>query len=174
MDERDVQQYLRRSSDCYSSSTWTRGQELHKLLVASVTSRDSVKVEHNTNEARPSYEILYLQTPYKQEKGWVQIGMWTNKGLTLQTKDLSQTIAEDESTGELPRLRAAVVEYPPLTMKADFDATEGCHQGLECMKYIGDTQNFTKHCCYGLAIDVLRYVKTELQFEPLVYFVSRW
>lgn len=30
MDERDVQQYLRRPSDCYSSSTWTRGQELHK------------------------------------------------------------------------------------------------------------------------------------------------
>lgn len=139
--------------------------------MASVTSRDSVKVEHSTNEARPPYEILYLQTPYKQEKGWVQIGMWTSKGLTLQTKDLSQTIAKDESTGELPRLRAAVVEYPPLTMKADFDATEGCHQGLECMKYIGDTQNFTKHCCYGLAIDVLRYVKTELQFEPLVYFV---
>ena len=56
-------------------------------------------------------------------------------------------------------------------MKADFDATEGCYQGLECVKYIGDSQNFTRHCCYGLAIDVLRYVKTELQFEPLVYFV---
>lgn len=63
------------------------------------------------------------------------------------------------------------MEYPPLTMKADFDATEGCYQGLECVKYIGDSQNFTRHCCYGLAIDVLRYVKTELQFEPLVYFV---
>lgn len=30
MNERKMQQYLRRPSDCYSSSIWTKGQELHK------------------------------------------------------------------------------------------------------------------------------------------------
>ena len=139
-----------------------------RLLVASVKSRDSDNTDH-TNKARLTYEILYLQTPFDQENGWVQIGKWRSNGLTLQTGDLFPT--NDKNTGEIPVLRAAVVEYPPLTMKADFDASDGCQQGLECVKYIGDTQNLTKHCCYGLAIDVLRYVKTELQFKPLVYFV---
>lgn len=139
-----------------------------RLLEANVRSRDSGNREHS-NMARLSYEILYLQTPYDQDKGWVQVGKWTNKGLTLQTGDLSRT--NGKSKGETPVLRAAVVEYPPLTMKANFDATEGCYQGLECVKYIRDSQNFTRHCCYGLAIDVLRYVNRELKFEPLVYFV---
>ena len=30
MDEREMRQYLRSPSDCYSSSTWNKGQELHK------------------------------------------------------------------------------------------------------------------------------------------------
>ena len=139
-----------------------------RLLEANVRSRDTGNREHS-NMARLSYEILYLQTPHEQDKGWVQVGKWTNKGLTLQTGDFSCT--NGKSKGETPVLRAAVVEYPPLTMKADFDAIDGCYQGLECIKYIGDSQNFTRHCCFGLAIDVLRYVKRELKFEPLVYFV---
>lgn len=117
-----------------------------------------------------SYDILYLQTPYEDQKEWLQIGKWTTaEGLTFQANKLSHS--KEESSREIPRLKAAVVEYPPLTMKADFDTNDGCFQGLECKKYIGNTDNFTRHCCYGLAIDVLRYVKTELQFEPLVYFV---
>lgn len=30
MDKRDIQKYLRKPSDCYSSSIWNKGQELHK------------------------------------------------------------------------------------------------------------------------------------------------
>ena len=114
-----------------------------------------------------SYEILYLQKSY--EGGWLQVGRWTSEGITLQSNQLLR--GKEKANSEIPRLRAAVVEYPPLTMKADFDSSEGCYQGLECKKYIGNTDNFTTYCCYGLAIDVLRYVKTELQFEPQVYFV---
>lgn len=134
-----------------------------RLLATAAREKDK------TNHKLFSYEILYLQTPYEVEKSWVQVGKWTNEGLTFQIDELSHS--KEKSTGETPRLRAAVVEYPPLTMKADFNKNDGCFQGLECKKYIGNTTKYTRHCCYGLAIDVLRYVKTELQFEPLVYFV---
>ena len=145
-------------------------KSVFRLLEASVNSRDSNQMGQKTKNVHPSYEILYLQTPYKQDEGWVQIGIWTSKGLTLQLHELDQE-TPDKKIGEIPRLLAAVVEYPPLTMKADFDESQGCYQGLECKKYTENSQNFTRYCCYGLAIDVLRYVKTELQFEPLIYFV---
>lgn len=44
-------------------------------------------------------------------------------------------------------------------MKVDFDKNNGCFQGLECKKYIGNIMNFIRYCCYGLVIDVFKYVK---------------
>ena len=116
-----------------------------------------------------SFEILYLQHSHVDETNWIPVGVWSEAGLTFKTRNLLHF--EKNSMEEIPRLRAAVVEYPPLTMKVDYDEDEGCFEGLECAKYIGDTNMFTRHCCYGLAIDVLKFVKTELQFEPFVYFV---
>lgn len=134
---------------------------LSRLLSEAANDKSNLKNE--------TYEILYLQTPNDKEKVWVQLGKWTAEGLSFQPNQLSNS--KEKSISETTRLRAAVVEYPPLTMKANFDENNGCFQGLECKKYIGNTEDFTKHCCYGLAIDVLRYVASQLQFEPLVYFV---
>ncbi|XP_068670202.1 glutamate receptor ionotropic, NMDA 1-like [Montipora foliosa] len=159
-----VHDYLRKPTNCFEAAVWSKGRELYGLLSAAAGMNDM------SNHKSSSYEILYLQTPGKEEKVWVQLGRWTSEeGLTFQPSQWSNF--EKQSTGDSPILRAAVVEYPPLTMKADFDKTIGCFQGLECKKYIGNTMNFTRHCCYGLAIDVLKHVKTQLQFDPVVYFV---
>lgn len=156
-----VQDYLRKPSNCSQTPVWKKGEQLHRLLSVAANDKRSLK-----NQA---YEILYLQTPDDKEKVWVQLGKWTAEGLSFQPSQLSNS--EENSISEITRLRAAVVEYPPLTMKANFDENNGCFQGLECKKFIGNTANFTKHCCYGLAIDVLKYVASQLQFEPIVYFV---
>ncbi|KAK3732799.1 hypothetical protein QZH41_006027 [Actinostola sp. cb2023] len=81
------------------------------------------------------------------------------------------SVPEESGGVGLPTLRAAVVEYPPLTMKSVYDPTIGCTQGIKCIEYIDGYNNFTQYCCFGLAIDILTYVKSELEFEPLVYFV---
>ncbi|XP_015774940.1 PREDICTED: glutamate receptor ionotropic, NMDA 2B-like [Acropora digitifera] len=156
-----VQDYLWKPSNCSQTPVWKKGEQLHRLLTVAANDKRSLK-----NQA---YEILYLQTPDDKEKVWVQLGKWTAEGLSFQPSQLSNS--EENSISEITRLRAAVVEYPPLTMKANFDENNGCFQGLECKKFIGNTANFTKHCCYGLAIDVLKYVASQLQFEPIVYFV---
>lgn len=76
------------------------------------------------------------------------------------------------SSAGIPVLRAAVVDYPPLTMKTLLREGTKCQQGVECYKYVGSDRTETiKYCCYGLAIDVLKEVSNELQFAPYLYFV---
>lgn len=113
------------------------------------------------------YDTLYLQDLDDLHKRWTLTGKWIDGKLSLRTSSLRHGSGE----AGLPKLRAAVVEYPPLTMKSAYDPNIGCTQGIICVKYLGDAINYTKHCCYGLAIDVLNYVKIELEFEPFVYFV---
>lgn len=111
---------------------------------------------------------MYLLEAVNYNKHWSITGKWIDGTLTLKSTKLAASIKS--SRVGLPALRAAVVEYPPLTMKSKYDPSIGCTQGIKCIAYI-DNRNYTQHCCYGLAIDILTYVKGELEFEPLVYFV---
>lgn len=116
-----------------------------------------------------THDILYLLEAEDYEKRWLTSGKWIEGKLTLKSTTTEES-TESSRVG-LPKLRAAVVEYPPLTMKSDYDPAIGCTQGIKCVDYIGNSENYTRHCCYGLAIDILSYVKSELEFDPLVYFV---
>ncbi|XP_031563699.1 glutamate receptor ionotropic, NMDA 1-like [Actinia tenebrosa] len=169
----ELRRFLRKppTTKCSDMEEWKHGKELYrKLLSASVQSANSVPMRFDAQGDRVSlaYDTLYLQDLDNLEKRWIPTGKWINGKLSLRTSSL-----KDHGSGEagLMKLRAAVVEYPPLTMKSTYDPSIGCTQGIICIKYSDDAENYTKHCCYGLAIDVLNYVKVELEFEPFVYFV---
>ena len=123
----------------------------------------------NNDRETFAYEILYLQKALDYNKHWSRVGLWQDNTIRFHSSKLSRM--KKQTPAGIPIMRAAVVEYPPLTMQIAFDANIGCHQGLQCVKYIDNADNFTTHCCYGLAIDVLKYVSKELEFEPFVYFV---
>ena len=102
-------------------------------------------------------------------KQWHETGICTNGTVTLHRQEKPRT-AGRSSTG-VPVLRAAVMDYPPLTMKTILHEGAIC-QGIVCYKHVGsDARNAIKYCCFGLAIDVLKHVSGELQFMPYVYFV---
>ena len=116
------------------------------------------------------YQLLYLQEDNEYLKEWQEIGMYYRGTVTLHQKEKSQR--PGNSIAGIPVLRAAVVDYPPLTMKTPKQEGTKCQQGIECHQYVSDDRRKTiSYCCYGLAIDVLKEVRNELQFSPYLYFV---
>lgn len=141
-----------------------------KLVTTSVPgTKTRIQLDSRGNRANFTHDILYLLEAEDYDKQWSASGKWVDGKLSLKANNIVES-TESSRVG-LPTLRAAVVEYPPLTMKSSYDPALGCTQGIKCIDYIGYSDNYTQHCCFGLAIDILTYVKSELEFEPLVYFV---
>ncbi|EDO37551.1 predicted protein [Nematostella vectensis] len=172
LNEVDVRRMSRSSASCLASGHWQYGRGLVSKIMKTQLKHSSeiIKFDDRGDRANFTYETVFLNEAVDFDKSWMTVSSWVDGKMTLAASEY--LTPKGKGALGMPVLRAAVVEYPPLTMKSAYTPYIGCNQGIECVEYRGPgREHYTKYCCYGLAIDVLNYVKTELEFEPFVYFV---